>query len=253
MEIVEIFSKAITYPLKKDFLKIILLFLLIVIPLTAMILLPLPYHGFIPKTIRPMFYLAEIILIIGIIIVSLIFEGYAVSVMREGITQSDIIPSFEIKRNIVDTLKVWILSFIFSIIPSIIITILMFIVMGVGGSSRTIFTGGFIIAVFIGVIIGVIFAIFLQVAILRLAEYGSLSEALSISELIEDINQIGIGKLICISLGLFIISGIILCIGIFLIIIPIIGYIGFIVLPLIIIPYIALFTSYGFGLMYSDV
>lgn len=252
MEIGDIFSKSIAYPLKADFFKIVILFLLIGIPLTAMILLPLPYHGFVPRSIRPMFYAAEIIMIIGTIIVSLIFEGYALSVMREGMKQSDAFPPFEIKRNIVDTLKVWVLSFIFSIIPVIIMSILVFVVIA-GSSNRLIFTIGFILAVLVSVIIEIILAIPLQVALLRLAKYGSLSEALIISKLKDDIRRIGLGKLLVVFIVLSLISGVLIFLGIYLINIPIVGYVGFIVLPVLIIPYVGLFSAYGYGLMYSDV
>ena len=261
MEIGEIFSKSVKYPLKKDFLKTFVLFLLFGIPFAIVVLITwsidthVLYHVFNipPVRIWPIFKIIKLLTALCLIMLALILGGYALSVVREGIKQSDEIPSVEIKKNIVDTFKVWILSFVFYIIPVIIVAILMFVVVGVGSSSSAVLSGGFVIVVLISIILEIIFAILFVVGLLRLAKYDSLSEALSFSEIKEDLSKIGVGNLIVVYIGLSIIAGIIIAIGIFILNIPVIGYIGFILLPIVFAPYICLFFSYGLGLLYSDV
>lgn len=179
--------------------------------------------------------------------------GYSVSVMREGIKRSDSIPSFQIKKNIVDSIKVWVLSFVYYIIPTIIIYILMFAVIGVGNSSRSIFSDAFTIVMIISIIIELIFSLLLIVGILRFAKYDSMSEGLSFSKIWDDLSQIGIMKFIVVYICLAIILGVILFICVLLFTMPITAYLAFIIIPLIIVPYISLFVPYGFGLLYSDV
>ena len=70
------------------------------------------------------------VLAIGIIVMYLfylvfylLYPGYMLSVVDEGINQSNIIPAMNIGKNIVDTIKLAILGFIYFIIPIILVVI----------------------------------------------------------------------------------------------------------------------------------
>ena len=99
-------------------------------------------------------------------------------------------------------------------------------------------------------ILAVIFYVFLIISILRLAHYDSLSEALSFSAIREDLSAIGIGNFIILYIIFAIIISAILFIGVFIMLIPIVGVI---VYMMFIIPYVYLAMAYGFGLMYSEI
>ena len=168
--------------------------------------------------------------------------------MKEGISSSNLMPEFDFSKNIVDSIKVWVLGLLFSLIPGIIIGILLLIVTRFG-SSETVF-GGIICIAFIALILEIIFCMLLSISLLRLANYDSLSEALNFSAIKEDLKAIGIGNLIVLLVVLGIISGAILFITGFLIFIPIVGTIIYI---MFIVPYTYLAVCYGLGLMYSEI
>ncbi|MBR6023913.1 MAG: DUF4013 domain-containing protein [Methanobrevibacter sp.] len=245
MEIGEIISESFKYPLNNstEFLKVAALFVLLVIPaiFSAFMLM---------SNDSSLAIVSSIILMICYLIFGLIAGGYFLSVMKEGIERSGLIPEYDFAKNIVDSIKVWVLGFIFSLIPMIIIFILAFLVVGIGGSNQNALGAGMVILVIVALILEIIFCIFLTIAILRLAHYDSLSEALSVSALREDLSAIGIGNFILVYIILGLIAGVILFVGVFIMLIPIIGSIIFLML---IIPYVYLALSYGFGLMYSEI
>ena len=156
----------------------------------------------------------------------------------------------EIGNNIVNSIKLWVLSFVYGIIPAIIIFIVAFLVMPSAPTNMNALNGSMSIIFIVALILSIIFGLFLFVGILRFANTGSLSEGLSISAVIEDIKAIGIGKLIITYIILAIIAAVILVIGVFIMIIPIVGQIIFF---LLILPFTSLALQYGFGLLYSDI
>lgn len=245
MEIGDIVSESFKYPLNNgtEFLKVAVLFLLLVIP-TLFSALALVSNS------NSLVMVSSILMIVCYIIFALIAGGYFVSVMKEGINCSGLIPEYDLAKNIVDSIKVWVLSFIFSLIPMIIIFILAFLVVGIGGSNQNALGAGMVILVIIALILEIILCIFLTIAILRLANTDSLSEALSFSAIREDLSAIGIGNFILVFIVLSLIGAAIVFIGAFLSLIPIVGIIIYL---LFIVPYVYLSMSYGFGLMYSEV
>jgi hypothetical protein len=121
---------------------------------------------------------------------------------------------------------------------------------GIGSLGNTALGAGVILLIIVALILEIIFGIFLTIAILRLANYDSLSEALSFSAIKEDLSAISLSKFILVYIIFAIIVFAILFIGVFLLLIPILGII---IYMMIIIPYVYLASAYGFGLMYSDV
>ena len=243
MEIGDIISKSFKYPLNNgtQFMKVAVLYLLLIVPVFFSVLMIIFANS-------SAILVSAIITIICYLIFALIIGGYFLSVMKEGISSSNLMPEFDFSKNIVDSIKVWVLGLLFSLIPGIIIGILLLIVTRFG-SSETVF-GGIICIAFIALILEIIFCMLLSISLLRLANYDSLSEALNFSAIKEDLKAIGIGNLIVLLVVLGIISGAILFITGFLIFIPIVGTIIYI---MFIVPYTYLAVGYGLGLMYSEI
>ena len=132
MEISDIISSSFKYPFNNgsDFLKVSALFLLLVIPAIFSVLMVLSKSS-------SLMIVSTIIMFICYIIFALIGGGYFLSVIKEGIDQSGLIPEYDFAKNIVDSIKVWVLGVIFSLIPGIIIFILAFAVVGIGSSNNT--------------------------------------------------------------------------------------------------------------------
>ena len=243
MEIGDILSKSFKYPLNNgtQFMKVAVLYLLLIVPVFFSVLMIIFANS-------SAILVSAIITIICYLIFALIIGGYFLSVMKEGISSSNLMPEFDFSKNIVDSIKVWVLGLLFSLIPGIIIGILLLIVTRFG-SSETVF-GGIICIAFIALILEIIFCMLLSISLLRLANYDSLSEALNFSAIKEDLKAIGIGNLSVLLVVLGIISGAILFITGFLIFIPIVGTIIYI---MFIVPYTYLAVCYGLGLMYSEI
>ena len=243
MEIGDIISKSFKYPLNNgtQFMKVAVLYLLLIVPVFFSVLMIIFANS-------SAILVSAIITIICYLIFALIIGGYFLSVMKEGISSSNLMPEFDFSKNIVDSIKVWVLGLLFSLIPGIIIGILLLIVTRFG-SSETVF-GGIICIAFIALILEIIFCMLLSISLLRLANYDSLSEALNFSAIKEDLKAIGIGNLIVLLVVFGIISGAILFITGFLIFIPIVGTIIYI---MFIVPYTYLAVCYGLGLMYSEI
>ena len=243
MEIGDILSKSFKYPLNNgtQFMKVAVLYLLLIVPVFFSVLMIIFANS-------SAILVSAIITIICYLIFALIMGGYFLSVMKEGISSSNLMPEYDFSKNIVDSIKVWVLGLLFSLIPGIIIGILLLIVTKFA-SSETVF-GGIICIAFIALILEIIFRMFLSISLLRLANYDSLSEALNFSAIKEDLRAIGIGNLIVLLIVLGIISGAILFITGFLMFIPIVGTI---IYMMFIVPYVYLVVCYGLGLMYSEI
>lgn len=247
MDIGEIISEAIRYPIgDMDNIK----YPLIVFGLLAIPMLLMMISGTLLEN-SPLTGIFGLLLIIGLIAFILIAPGYLLSVIQEGIERSGLIPSIEIGKNIINTIKLFVISFVYNIIPAIIIFILFYIVVGTSSSPfDSGFAVGILIVTIIGIILGILFGVLLTVATLRFAKTDSMSEALSFSEVFEEAKTIGIGKIIAFIIVMGVISAVISLVGSLISIIPIIGVC---ITILVIYTFIGLFESYAVGLLYSDV
>ena len=178
----------------------------------------------------------------------LILMGYAVSVIKKGIAESDEIPKIDLATNLSDGIKALIIGIIYYIIP-IIIVIILAIVTGAIGSSIDNLIASFGIFAVIAIIIFLLFAILDMVALARFANSGSLGDALSIGEVFADVKRIGIGNII-----LFLIISVIILIAISLIstIINLIPLVGGIISSFVVGAYIVLFYYKALGLLYAS-
>ena len=182
------------------------------------------------------------------LVFSIILAGYVVDVIKKGIDNSDEVPYLDLAANLINGIKVIIISIVYEIIPLIIIFVLAVVTGAIGAGLNHVGTA-LLITVVVGLILAILFGIFNIVAIARFAESGNLSDALSIGEVIEKAKSIGIFKIIA-----FIIIAIVIIfiVGIIVGIIGLIPYIGLIIGTILSSGFIVLFYGKATGLLYAD-
>ena len=105
------------------------------------------------------------------------------------------------------------------------------------------------ITVTVALIVFVIFSILQTLAEARLANTGSLREALEIWGAVKDLTRIGIGKVILVLILILVITAIIEIVFTMIVL----QYLVLAILYIIIAPYLALFAKRALGLLYSDI
>lgn len=220
-----------------------------------------------------------ILFIIGIIL-SFIIAGYQLGILKSGIDQVDEAPSFDWKNDLINGIKVLVVNIVYFIIPAIIVAIIALIVdvpgnianvaqeaaftpanatamanstgiatQAISDAAMTGLLTSLAITGIIALIVFIIFAFLATMGESRLANTGSLGEALNIPEAYRDLTRIGVGKVIAV---------ILLTVIVVAVIEAILGYIyGQIpqlsILSIIVTPYFAFFTQRATGLLYSDI
>lgn len=223
--------------------------------------------------------LAAILFIISII-VALIISGYQLAILKSGIDLDDEAPSFDWKNDLITGIKLIIVNIVYMIIPAIIVGIVALItnlpgnmvkasqevaansanvtaianstapvVANISDATAAAFASSFAITAIVGLILVVIFAFFLTMGQSRLANTGSLGEALNIPEAARDISRIGVGKVIAVVLLIIVVIGVIQAV---------LGYVygqvpQLSLLSIIVTPYLAFFSQRAYGLLYSDI
>ena len=237
MEIGEIIGDAIRYPLNHTKSLLIYIVIMFVIALIAIF----TGVGLVAGQETNQVLASGIIGIIGlllIIIIALLVDGYGLDIVKLGIEKSDAAPEIDIGRQVIAGLKYLIVGIVYIIIPFIVMLLL----------SAINDTLGLIV----GVILFIIFGLALLMGQCRLANTGSLGEALNIPEAIKDLQTIGIFKVLIVIILICIIGLILNFIaGIF----SGMGDIGaFIsaILSAIVGAYTFFFGNRATGLLYSD-
>jgi len=209
---------------------------------------------------------ASIITSIIALVAGLIVSGYSLAIVRDTIHGYDQLPNFDIAENIVDGIKVLILSIVYSIIPVIVFFALLIVTgaaesfieiinLYIGGATTVPsdlalgFVGSLGITLIISLIVFIIFSLFSTIAMCRLANTGSCSQGFAFSEIIGDFKRIGVGSFIVWWIVLAIISLVLVLISVFISAVP---YIGYVVSILFIYSFIAIFASRATGLIYSN-
>ena len=209
-------------------------------------------------------------------IAALFVLGYFISVLRQTISGYDGLPEIDFKSNLLDGIQYIIVAIIYMIIPFII----SIIIAGATGVFSNIFkivtfmsenpdvmqnatsftqavpqellsglAGGLAITAIISAIIFIIFALLLFIAAARLADTGSIKEALMVNKVIEDISAIGFGRYI----GWYIILIIIfLVFGIIVAILSLIPYLGTVIVALVCTPFLYLCQGRTLGVLYAE-
>lgn len=224
------------------------------------------------------FVITAILAIIGIAI-ALIISGYQIGIIKSGIDQVEEAPSFDWLNDLVTGIKTLIVSIVYFIIPAIIIAIVALItnipgqivnmaqqaalnpanatavasgsapVATISNAAATALITSFAITGIIALVLIIIFAFLATMGTARLANTGSLSEAVNVVEAFKDITRIGVGKVIAV---------ILLSIIVVSVINGVLGYLyGQIpqlsILAVIVTPYLVFFTNRVTGLLYSDI
>ncbi len=268
MNLGEIFKEGLSYPTNNWVNLVILGIIFVIISLLGQV------RGFTNQTV-----IIAIAAIVSIIL-AIILQGYKIEIIGEGVKGSSDIPLLSID-NFITGIKSAIVSIVYYIIPAIIVVIIGFLTgatAGIGELGKYInvnalqntavnpnvvnatmtsipqellgkLFAAFSITVVIAVILFFIFSIFALVAQGRLAESGSLGEALKMGEVISKVGSIGWLKVI----AFLILSAIIIFIlGFIGSLITLIPFVGAIISALIIAPFIFLFQYYAIGLLYAS-
>ncbi len=275
MEIMEIIKEAMVFP-SKDIVK-----LAVYIALSVVSVL-LGAFGIIYLAIgvasQSFWIIIGVIAFIAALILGFITTGYIVSIIRSGIEHEESAPQFMWKENLVTGIKFVVLNIVYFIIPAIVVLILGWVT-NLFGMASIMFTrmmyasmaapanatvtiadvvpqsmiisfgNSLIIVGIVAFILFVIFGFLETMGQCRLAKTDSLGYAVNIPEAFKDIGRIGFGKVIGLTVLIFVIILVINCI-----ISGLNAYIaGFSILSIIVTPYLSFFAARASGLLYSDI
>ena len=218
------------------------------------------------------------IAVIVSMVIGWILSGYLISVIKSGIELDDDVPEFEWWDNFNNGFNYFIVSIVYYIIPAVIVVVVGYLTnifgnvlavaqeviaqgMNIFMGTTTVFVSeamaqamvnlavSLAITATIAVILFVIFSFLQTIAGARLANTGSLTEALNIFESAKDIKRIGVGKVIILILLVIIIIAVIEAI-----LSAIYSYIPILsILSIIITPYLIFFAQRAVGLLYSNI
>lgn len=221
MEIGEIISESVKYP-SSDWKKVIILGILVIAS----------------------------VLIVPIFLV----YGYVFRIMKASIAGLDELPEFdELGEMFVDGLKIFVVALVYAI-PIWIISAILGAITGTGMGTPTTsldptMIWGALASSTVFIVVALIIGLVEIMAILNMAYYdGEIGAAFRFNELLDRITQIGWGKYIV----TYIVIAVIAFIGFLIGLITMFVLIGFILLPLIIVPYLAMFSSRAMALLFTS-
>ena len=200
------------------------------------------------------------VLILGVIMIAsflivpvFLLIGYIFRIIKATIAGLDELPEFdEIGEMFVDGLKVFVVGIVYSI-PVIIISLILSAITGSSASAslslNPAMIWGFVLVYIVYIIVAVIVGLIEVIAIANMAYYdGDLGAAFSFSEILDRIARIGWGKYIVTYIVIAIVSFIGFLIGILTLFI----LVGFILLPLVIAPFIYMFGARAIALLFTE-
>jgi hypothetical protein len=237
MDIGEIISDAIVYPFNN--IKALIIYMIIgivcgILGGASLMGVLLAAQGNNVLAAGGLGFIGTLIIIIG----GLLISGYGLDIVKFGIERRDDAPGIDIVRQVLNAIKVFIVGFVYYIIPAII------------GWLLSVLLGKGILTTIIIFIISIVFAFAQFMAICRLAKYDSLGEALAIGEAIGDVSKVGMLKVLATIIAVFIIALIIaIVIGVIMQYNNLIGGVLFGVFGV----YLAFFYNRAVGLLYSQV
>ena len=193
--------------------------------------------------------------VIAFFLFILTVPGYFLSMVKLGSVQSSMLPSFNLKNNIYDSIRVVFLRIVYMIVPALVFLLALTVF---GPTSREMIFNWKILEflatvglTFVLILITYfVFEFLLFFAKARLAYFNSLHEALKVKEVIRDIRKIGIVNIIKWLIVMAILLNVITFVSSFVISIP---YVGFLIYIVIVIPIIESIANYSLGLIYSNI
>ena len=276
MEIMDIIKESFIFPtnsLDKIAIYILLLFLMGLLAVGG------AFSVYLAVENSSIYWILTAILFIISIILGLLITGYQVGLVKSGIDMDEKAPEFDWKNDIITGIKMMITNIVYMIIPTIIVGIVALVanvpgnvlqmaqemsansanvtavanstsaMASVSDATMAAFGTSIAITALAAFVFFLIFAIVLTVAEARLANTGSLGDALNIPETLRDISRIGVGKVIAVFLLLFIIIMVIQAIlnTLYGLIPPIA------ILSIIVTPFLTFVSNRAAGLLYSDI
>lgn len=212
------------------------------------------------------------------LVLAWILSGYLLSVVKSGIEHDDKVPQFEWWDNFIIGFDNFIVSIVYFIIPAFIVFVvgyatniygnIMVVAHGISAQAQAAYAGTSTVIVLdpiaqalanlvvslsltitLAIILFIIFSFLQTMAEARLANTGSLSEALNVLEAAKDIKRIGVAKVVAVILLVIIVAAIIgMILSAIYAIMPILS-----ILSIIVTPYMIFFAQRAIGLLYSDI
>ncbi len=225
-------------------------------------------------------YLTGGIYLIISMLIGFIISGYHIKVIKSGINHEDNVPVFELYENFMTGFDNVLVLILYFITPTLIVMLVGFgtnlfgnamevvkefvlqifnvyimdssidIAVNAISLALTNFLNSLAITVTVALVVFLIFSIIYLMAEARLANTGSLKEALNIFEAVKDIKRIGVGKFVLLLLAIVVVIAIIE-----LILIIALTFYPFLlsVIYIILTPYMVLVSQRALGLLYSDI
>lgn len=199
-----------------------------------------------------------VLLLISILIVPLFLVlGYALRTIKESTEEGTEPPAFDNwGAMFIDGLKYLVVSIVYSVIPLIVMgvgitstiaSIPSYDMIGSGAAYASLIFGSGLS--FVGLLLWLVIVVILNIAIANMAHKGEFGAAFKFGEIFQLIGSIGWGKyiiwyivLIVIAMLLSIVSGIV----------AVIPLLGFILIILLVEPYLIIFSSRAIGLIYKE-
>ena len=212
------------------------------------------------------------------LLIGWVLSGYLISVIKSGIELDDEVPEFVWWDNFITGFDCFIVLIVYYIIPAFIALVVavitnvfgnaMALALEIFSQSQNVYMGAsadiafdaiayamvnlaisLSITITVAIILFIIFSFLETMAEARLANTGSLTEALNVFEAAKDIARIGVGKVIIVILLVVIIVAVIeMVLSVIFNYVPILS-----ILSIIISPYLIFFTQRAVGLLYSDI
>ena len=257
---------AIKYPISDTRKFLIFCALIILMSLSTII----PSYGFKDSTL-------SIILSLVTLIVLFVVIGYSVEVIKGGTNRDDTLPDFDYVKQFVIGIKAVILDIIYFIIPAIITIIvasasglftsftkivyisidaiskdannLTTVMAAIPKSTMNTFTNALTITIIVGIILFIIFSLMAFTGLVRFAKTGSGTEGLRFRQILKDMSNVGLVKIIVTLIVIYIIAAVLaIVIGL----IGLIPYIGVFIGIFVGVPFTLLFLYRAIGLLYAD-
>jgi hypothetical protein len=225
-------------------------------------------------------FIVSILIFLVLVVIALLAEfvyyGYLFRVIKASLAGINELPSFdEFPGMLIDGLKVWVVRLIYSIIAGILLGIVWVIyfvlsmIVGMASLASTFYSYSYytdptamigvfvtywaimilaIIAMLVTLAIAILFAIVIPMGIANMALKGSIGAAFSISDIKERISNIRWGKAILWIVALYFIA----VIAMYVSMVTILLFVGVILVPLIILPYLSIFYARSVALLFEE-
>jgi len=274
MEVMQIIKDAFVFP-SKDMRTLLIYVLLSIV---ASIFIFCGTIAYIISFIDPQFFLFGGLAFIVAMLIGWIMAGYLISVVKSGIDRESMVPNFVWWDNFISGFDNCIVSIVYFIIPAFLTFVVGYAtnihgnvldvcyaifaqIANYATGASTVFAYDAIYMALFNLMISlaitltaaliffIIFSFIQTMAVGRLANTGSLGQALNVMEAAKDIKRIGIGKVIILVVLLIVIMTIIhMVLSAIFSILPILS-----ILSIIITPYLIFVTYRAVGLLYSDI